>query len=124
MCERHRTNLTNLWRSSGGHRAIETEIGQIGAMPFTHEHGGVQEAIESTEIGEVPDVAEREPGGGEQAIGSTDIAASTHVMESDHGGVQQNQNPLTKVLVEAECQDFSMWSFLRAAGLVCGCWGR
>ena len=47
------------------------------------------QAIESTEIGEVPDVTESEPGGGEQAIGSTDIAASTHVMESDHGGVQE-----------------------------------
>ena len=42
------------------------------------------------------------------------------------GGVQQNQNPFTEVEaeVEAEREDFSMWSFLRAAGLVCGCWGR
>ena len=47
------------------------------------------------------------------------MACSTfHVRNVQHhlselGGLQQ-----------AECEDFSMWSFLRAAGLVCGCWGR
>ena len=52
----------------------------------------------------------------------TDIAESADGIESELGGVQQNQNPLTEI--EAEREDFSMWSFLRAAGLAGGCCGR
>ena len=55
-------------------------------------------------------------------------------------GVQQNQNPLREVEAEREdcsgsasstavkgfwfCWTVSMWSFPRAAGLFCRCWGR
>ena len=73
----------------------------------------------------VSDFTEGELAGG-QAIDSIiavpDFTEGELAGESFLGGVQQNQNPSTEV--EAECEHFSMWSFLRAAGLVCGCWGR
>ena len=79
-----------------------TAIISVGSMASPIAIG---EAIDPTEMIAVPDFTEGELAG-----------------ESFLGGVQQNQNPFTEV--EAEREDFSMWSFLRAAGLVCGCWGR
>eukprot|EP00434_Breviolum_minutum_P029728 symbB.v1.2.026281.t1/scaffold2613.1/size83683/4 len=109
----------------GGEQGIEsTET--VSVPDFTQsevEVGGGEQGIESTEIVAVPDFthSEVEVGGGEQGIESTEIVAVPDFTHSELG-FQQNQNPPTEA--EAEREDFSMWSFLRAAGLVCGCWGR
>ena len=112
----------------GGEQGIEsTEI--VTVPDFAHsevEVGGGEQGIESTEIVSVPDFthSEVEVGGGEQGeqgIESTEIVSVPEFTHSELG-FQQNQNPPTEA--EAEREDFSMWSFLRAAGLVCGCWGR
>ena len=66
----------------------------------------------------VPDVTESGLWEVEQAFDSTEIGAMPDFTHDEHGGVQQNQNPIKEV--EPEREDFSMWSFLRAAGLVCG----
>ena len=107
-----------------GQLAGEQAIDSIVAVPdFTEGELSGGQAIDS--IVAVPDFREGQLAG-EQAIDSIiavpDFTEGELAGESFLAGVQQNQNPLTEV--ETEREDFSMWSFLRAAGLVCGCWGR
>ena len=89
----------------------------------TAEDGPLPEVVETAEDGPLPEVMETaEDGPLPEVMETAEDGPPPAVAESFLAGVQQNQNPFTEV--EAEREDFSMWSFLRAAGLVCGCWGR
>ena len=90
---------------------------------LTAEDGPLPEVVETAEDGPLPEVMETaEDGPLPEVVETAENGPLPAVAESFLGGVQQNQNPVTEV--EAERENFSMWSFLRAAGLVCGCWGR
>ena len=90
---------------------------------LTAEDGPLPEVMETAEDGPLPEVMETAKNGPlPEVMETAENGPLPAVAESFLGGVQQSQNPVTEV--EAEREDFSTWSFLRAAGLVCGCWGR
>ena len=99
------------------------ETAEDGPLPEVAETGPLPEVVETAENGPLPEVMETaEDGPLPEVMETAENGPPPAVAESFLGGVQQSQNPVTEV--EAEREDFSTWSFLRAAGLVCGCWGR